>query len=142
MKKMMMLGLLAGALNLNALQAQRENRERPTEAQRQERAEKQEQHKASINLAAGFTAQEAEAFWSLQRQMREELRGIKSERPERKTVAESTDEELSQRMEQRFQMEEQKLSIRRKYHASMVKAVGIRKLALAMEAQKKHHDKD
>jgi hypothetical protein len=39
-------------------------------------------------------------------------------------------------------MEEQELSIRRKYHASMVKAVGIRKLALAMEAQKKHHDKD
>lgn len=138
----MMLGLLAGALQLNAVQAQRENRERPTEAQRQERADKQEQYKASINLAAGFTADEAEAYWSLKKQMREELRDLKPERKSKKTIAESTDEELAQRMEQRFQMEEQKLTIRRKYHASLVKAVGIRKLALAMEAQKKHHDKD
>lgn len=137
MKRTVIMLLAAGWLM--QAQAQNESRSMAREGNRKEHAERMQERREEINKAAGFTESEANAYWSIKDKMREEMRSLRPQRKERKPLEEMTDSEISARMDERFQKEQQMLDIRKKYHAELIAAVGPRKLALAQKAGKKHH---
>ena len=84
---------------------------------------------AFITSKLDMTPEESQAFWPLHNNMEKELRQLRKDFKPPKNVADLTDAEIETLMLQRFDMEEQKLAIKRKYFEQFKVVLPIRKIA-------------
>ena len=90
-----------------------------------------------ITMQLDLTPQQAQEFWpvyneyqgKLKEARREQLESIRPEGDEKRKLDDLTDEELEEMMQQRFQMEQLELNLKKAYHKRFSEVLEIRQVA-------------
>ncbi|MEN0006003.1 MAG: hypothetical protein AAF798_17770 [Bacteroidota bacterium] len=91
---------------------------------------------AYITERLGMTPEESSAFWALNNQFEQERRAIRAQYKPKRGVETMSDTEASQFIEQRFEMEQKLLNLKKAYYPKFKAIISPAKIALFSKAER------
>lgn len=108
---------------------------------KEKRARFMEERKTFINEKAGLTEKEANEFWQLEMQKKQEIKAVKSDLPKgvkfaKEDIEKLSEEEAEKRITSKFDMHRKKMEIEERLSLQQVKVIGPKKYLLTEVAER------
>ncbi len=91
---------------------------------------------AYITTKLDLTADEAKLFWPIYNKYQEEFNGLRKQKDEKPFSIEMSNEEAQAYLDHRTKIEEQYMSIKKRYYSDLKKAVSVKKIAMLTVAER------